>query len=245
MTRRFVGLLWLLSAGITTAAFVTLPQSVLVYCIISSAVIQTGHQISPIVLAWSNAGFRNVMFMRSEKYLLLPADAFALALACPFQWVSPIYWTWNAYHYGMQNFGVLSLWQRPKRRRLAMAACLAITSGPMALFFLWHPPWWWLFVFGAAMQFNHWCVDIGLSGRVSRHAWLFVGGVLVAGLVGFVWYEPTTHGFHRRSDALMQFAMGLGFVHFLYSRWVWQFSDPQVRETIGADLFREAHGIPG
>jgi hypothetical protein len=238
VTRRFVGLLWVLSAGITAAAFMTLPQSVLVYCIIASAVIQTGHQISPIALAWSNAGFRAMMLTRPEKFLLLPVATFALVLSCPFWWVWYSYWAWNAYHYGMQNFGVLSLWRRPKRRWLAMAACLIVTSGPMLLLFIWKPHWQWLFVFGAAMQFNHWIVDIGLSGRVSRHTWLFVGGILVAGLVGFIWYEPTARGFHRRSDDLLQVAMALGFVHFLYSRWVWKMSDPQVRATIGADLFR-------
>lgn len=34
--------------------------------------------------------------------------------------------------------------------------------------------------------------------------------------------------------------LGLGFVHFLYSRWVWKFSDPRVRATISRDLLAAA-----
>ena len=30
--------------------------------------------------------------------------------------------------------------------------------------------------------------------------------------------------------------LGLGFVHFLYDRWIYKLSDPRVRATIGADL---------
>ena len=32
--------------------------------------------------------------------------------------------------------------------------------------------------------------------------------------------------------------MGLGFVHFLYDRWVWKLRDPLVRATIGRDLLK-------
>jgi len=236
MTGRFAALLWLLSAGITAAAFLTLPVRVLMCCITASLVIQTGHQLSPIALAWSNAGFRGVMLARPEKFLLLPAGLALAAVACPFWPVFYAYSAWNAYHYGMQDFGVLSLWRRPRWRRLTMAVCLAITSIPMLVSFVWHPGWWWLFVYSATGSWNHWVVDIGLSGRVSRRLWLFVAGVLVAGLVGLVWYEPSARGFHRRSDDLLQVAMALGFVHFLYSRWVWKMGDPQVRATIGKGL---------
>ena len=30
---------------------------------------------------------------------------------------------------------------------------------------------------------------------------------------------------------------GLGFVHFLYDRWLYKFSDPEVGATIGQDIF--------
>jgi hypothetical protein len=108
----------------------------------------------------------------------------------------------------------------------------------MLLIWLLHLSWSWLLVIGFAMSANHWIVDIGLSWKAARWQWLFLVGILLVGLVGFVWYEPTAYGFHRRSDQLLQVAMAVGFVHFLYSRWVWKLSDPMVRETIGASLFR-------
>jgi hypothetical protein len=86
---------------------------------------------------------------------------------------------------------------------------------------------------------DHWVVDIGLSNRVASHAWLFAGGILVAGAVGFVWMVPTANGMRI---VVIQFILGvrygLGFVHFLYSRWVWQFSNPEARATIGRHLMR-------
>jgi hypothetical protein len=33
------------------------------------------------------------------------------------------------------------------------------------------------------------------------------------------------------------FRLGLGFVHFLYDRWLYKLSDPPVRATIGRDIF--------
>jgi hypothetical protein len=246
MSGRFIILLWGLSFGVATIAFVVFPppSSLIVYFLIASAVIQTGHQLSPVALAWSNGGFREMMLAQPVRYLLIPAVAFASAVTLPFHWIANVYTAWNAYHYGMQNFGVLCLWRKPRQRLLAMAACLAVTVGPMVPVAIWHPQSTLLFAFATAMSFNHWIVDIGLSGRVSRHTWLFIGGVLLLGFVGFIWYEPTMHGMHRRSNELLPIAMGLGFVHFLYSggfpyllrMGVWRMSDPQVQATIGKRL---------
>jgi hypothetical protein len=244
--RSYAATLWLLSAGLAALIFVALPKSMLVYFVIATVVIETSHQLSPIALAWSNDGFRKIMLVRPVQYMMVPALAFALAITLPIWCVSPVSLTWNAYHYGMQNFGVLSFWKRPKHRWLAIAACLLTMSVPMLLVAYLQLSWSWLFVVVAATSFNHWVVDIGLSWRASRQRWLFLGGILLVGLVGFVWYEPTSHGFHRRSDELLQVAMAVGFVHFLYSRWVWNMSNPKVRATIGADLFREAgQACPG
>lgn len=35
---------------------------------------------------------------------------------------------------------------------------------------------------------------------------------------------------------------GIGFVHFLYSRWIWKLSNPLVRATIGRDLWAQRAG---
>lgn len=110
---------------------------------------------------------------------------------------------------------------------------------------------------------NHWLVAIGLSSQVyANHqnrspiafSAVLVGlGTLVFGLLFVV--VPFT-GIHstsgpaplpwwiRATIPAVSLRLGLGFVHFLYDRWLWKLSDPQVRETIGADCFRKAHGIP-
>lgn len=241
--RFYVATLWLLGAVIPVLVLVAAPPKMVVCFVIATAVIQTSHQLSPIVLAWSNEGFRKVMLDRPTQYLGLPVLAFVLAVVLPFQWVLSIYGIWNAYHYGMQNFGVLSIWRKPKQRRLTIVVCLFVASGVMLPTFYGYQSGYWLFLFAAAMSFNHWIVDIGLSSRAVRWQWLFVGGVLLLGFISFIWFEPTIHGFHRRSDELLKIAMAIGFVHFLYSRWVWKLSDKRVRETIGANLFRRRDGM--
>ena len=86
------------------------------------------------------------------------------------------------------------------------------------------------------LSVNHWVVDIGLAARASR-SWTFAPGVLLAGTVGLAFTVPTANGsFIRLVPILICARLGLGFVHFLYSRWVWQLNDPLVRATIGRDL---------
>jgi hypothetical protein len=38
--------------------------------------------------------------------------------------------------------------------------------------------------------------------------------------------------------------VSLGFVESLYDRWIWKFSDPEVRATIGKDLFAAPAILP-
>jgi hypothetical protein len=60
------------------------------------------------------------------------------------------------------------------------------------------------------------------------------------------------HGFWLRHGPLsvqnvpqiLAIRAGIGMVHFVYRARVWKVSDPQVRETIGADLCRKAHSNP-
>jgi hypothetical protein len=87
------------------------------------------------------------------------------------------------------------------------------------------------------IDFNHWLTDIGLSSRVSRHWWLFLGSVLLLGCVGFAWKVPRVD--HIATIAIpwvIQARWGVGIAHFLYSRWVWKLSNPQVRAAIGRRL---------
>ena len=77
----------------------------------------------------------------------------------------------------------------------------------------------------------HWIMDIRLSGYVASHAWLFTMAVLAVGLGGFVWKTVAVDpGLCRPMLActaqfsipmLLGLRYGLGFWHFLMSRWVW------------------------
>jgi len=76
-----------------------------------------------------------------------------------------------------------------------------------------------LHVMPLAVSANHWITDIGLSWRVSTSE-----GMSLRRMEGIVIALSGIRG------------LGVSFVHFLYSRWIWKLSDPQVRATVGRDL---------
>jgi hypothetical protein len=108
--------------------------------------LETGHSLSPIVLAWSHGGFRRIMVERKAKYILLPTLIFSgsALVGCltslgltdyragphrmfevagwsnPFPIMVWVYMIWNAYHFGMQNFGVLSIYRRRREQQEAI-----------------------------------------------------------------------------------------------------------------------------
>jgi len=186
--------------------------------------IEAAHLAAPVVLAWSNVGFRQRLVLpHLWQFLGLPTVVLGAALMLPLSVVAPVYFVANMHHFGMQNFGVLSLCRRLHHRRIWMGVCLVGTAALMEVPLV-----------GFLVGVVHWLTDIGLSSAASRYAPAFIAVLLVGGLAGFIWLIPTDHGVKRRSVELIVTArMGLGFVHFLYSRWVWQFSNPVVRSTIG------------
>ena len=105
---------------------------------------------------------------------------------------------------------------------------------------------WWQPIIGVAVySLNHWLVAIGLSShvysarrlRARAGGWLFALAMLMAGAIGFLWLIPTPNGtLLRVIPIVVSTRLGLGFVHFLYDRWVWKMTDPRVRATIGRDL---------
>jgi hypothetical protein len=92
--------------------------------------------------------------------------------------------------------------------------------------------------------FNHSLAAIGISSHVlaRRHGlspWLFAALLLAAGAVVFwlLFYAP---GFSIRiTMTALALRIGLGFVHFLYDRWVYKLSDPKVRAIVGPALWLE------
>jgi hypothetical protein len=261
-TRRFVGSLWLGSVIIGLALLLGLSPQQRVMFFAIAVCLETGHTIAPIALAWSNAGFRQVMLQRKRKFVLLPilliVAPMAIGIATALGWTtyqpgryhSPhitdltnplpilawIYIIWNLYHTGMQNFGVLRLWRTTSfPRYLDMAACLIATILAMSLSKLVQGDL--VLAIAGAVAFNHWAVSLGLCGRVSGRPWLFMPAILLSGMIGFSWFVPTARGLLVPVVPMVLCArIGLSFAHFLYDRWVWKFSDPQVRSTIGRSL---------
>src|SRR5712692_2445799 len=45
-----------------------------------AVLLETGHNLSPIALAWLHGGFRRLMLGQPKKYILLPGMVFAVAL---------------------------------------------------------------------------------------------------------------------------------------------------------------------
>lgn len=217
--------------------------------------LETMHVLSPILLAWMHKGFCQIMLQHPRKYIMLPTAIFALAATVsvataigwtaydpsygpikahatgwknPFPSLFAAYLVWNFYHFSMQNYGVLRLcgvdvgrWGKPVA---FLGTAVAIKFMPLM------------------MSVNHWITDIGLSLRVISRKWWFLYILIVLSPVVFLWNFATPDGIGvRRMEGVVIVFVGLrlaiGFVHFLYSRWVWQLSDPQVRATIGRDLF--------
>ncbi len=258
---------WILSGLPVGLALLFAPPAARLAFFTLVVLLETGHTLSPIVLAWSHGGFRQLIVGEPKKYILLPGAVFVAAFGVgavtslgwtsfrtdlphqlfrltdwrnPFPLVVWIYWVWNIYHFGMQNFGVVQLYRRngpcDRRRRLAdKFSCLAITAfGMVALPAITHSSWMALLCLGV-FSFNHWMVAIGLCSAASGRGWLFIALILLLGSVGFVWMIPTSAGNMIRAVPMVICArVGLGFVHFLYDRWLWKLSDPRVRAAIGS-----------
>jgi hypothetical protein len=194
---------------------------------------EQAHVASPIVLAWSHPGLRQIALSRPIETMLLPVAAIAGALLAPFTLIFWVYWGWNIYHFGAQHYGVGRLLGWRGSRWWYIGVTAAIMAGMPLLI---HAGWWrWVVL--VAIDFNHWLVDIGLSSRVSLVWWLFLPAIIGLGCVGFLWKVPRAdHIATMMIPWVLQARWGVGIAHFLYSRWIWRLSDPQVRATIGRDL---------
>jgi hypothetical protein len=262
-TRHYLAGLWLLSGLPVGVALIFLPPIAALSCFTLFVLLETGHNLSPIVLAWTNTEFRRGMLGQRVKYLLVPGmvlfSVLVIGTITSLGWTSfvpgpralygmtdgtnllPvamwIYWPWKIYHFGMQHFGVMRILQIGWNRRVNKIVCLTATAFGMAIIPALTGSQWILLLMMGVFSVNHWVVDIGLSAWVVKRGWLFAGAILLMGAIGFVWMVPTSTGMMIRVIPIIICArLGLGLVHFLYSRWVWKLSDPLVRTTIGSGL---------
>jgi hypothetical protein len=145
---------WILSGvpiGISllaAAAWIS-PQALI---LLGAGIIGTAHLVSPICLTWGRSDTRQIALSRPEKFIYLPLALLGLAAACgytarstllrnpfdipivlgyrnPLVILGAVYVVWNAYHFGMQNFGVLSIYRlkqavRSDQRLWDKAFCL-------------------------------------------------------------------------------------------------------------------------
>jgi hypothetical protein len=222
-------------------------------------VLDHAHLACPIWLGWGNRSFRRVMLERPEKFILLPALCIIGALLIgehaatthdlSFRVLAGAYLVWNAWHFGSQHFGIASLagWRlgpRWMRQVVFIVPTMGLMLIPMAFSMGVLP----IIVISECNNLIHWVTDIGLTAYVKRRwLWVFLPTVLVAGIGGFLWKTVTVDPYFCGSlpactaawgiPMLVSIRYGLGFWHFLMSRWVWKLSDPQVRATIDRDLF--------
>ena len=233
---------WLLSGlpiGIVLMLFVPSPH--ILPMAISIMILETGHVVSPMILAWSKPGLRRIVCREWGKHIVAPAALMAGCLLLPWSIVFGVYFVWNIWHFGMQIFGVTCLY-RPRsshnERVLRALGCLALTAFSIGVFpFFGEGPKLHALSFGI-FSFNHWLADIGLSSQASGWRWGFIPLVLI---IGVVWLLLRNGPLSVQAmPQILAIRAGIGMIHFVYSARVWKLSDPQVRATIGQDLFRGA-----
>jgi hypothetical protein len=197
-------------------------------------ILESGHVVSPIILAWTKPELRAIVKHEWIKHIAAPAAVMSGVLIFPAAWVAGLYWTWNIFHFGMQNFGLSSLYCR-RHRQLRKWLCLGLTAfGMGALPLITHNMAVSMMCTGI-FSFNHWLVDIGLSSRVARWHWAFIAFVLA---IGAAWLLARQGPLSTRLvPQIVVIRYGIGMIHFSYSASIWKFSDPRVRTAIGRDLF--------
>jgi hypothetical protein len=345
--------IWILS-GIPFGAALTglstwLPTSAIILWTV--LLTQTGHLLSPMVLAWSHEDFRAIILRRRIKFVVVPMailigaaligvvagrhvpnmrfDAINFAFAAgpttfaefknPFMAMVALYAAWNAYHFGKQAFGVMSIYRHKqggygsRQRRIDLLYCCTVVWAAMVMPFIpriaqgvhdlvgWptapHPfldyvkpvylgaaivlitamlgcEWfsgrslsraifiladglgliliWQFGLWGfAIISLNHWLVAIGIASHIRGNSlncspWPFAMAVMGVGFALFCllfvdFAEVPEHGLSTATltftTTTVGFRLGLGFVHFLYDRWLYKISDLRVRATIGRDIF--------
>lgn len=157
-----------------------------------------------------------------------------------------LYAAWNLYHAGAQNFGLLCLYRRKGFAKPGKYVVLGAVVA--ATIFLGHElarliggveAYWFLL---GLVTVNHWTAAIGLSAHVHathyrRSPVWFVVFILIVGCL-LAWGFFYACGISARIAVLaLCLRGGLGIWHFLQDRWCWKMSDPDVRATIGQDIF--------
>jgi hypothetical protein len=244
--RQRIAVLWL--AGFAAGLLVLLPRPYWVFVLWAFVAVETAHSLAPIVLAWTKAGIRRDIFASPQWWLGVPALAACFAMAWPIHQyanlgairldfgIAGAFLIANAWHFGMQNFGVARMLGAPGHRYAIMAGCLILTAGGMIVTSA-IASRDVAFVVVMVISVNHWVTDIGLTGMTfsKRQAACVVAILLALGCIGYWWFHLTPNGMRRTTEELpLRCMYALNLIHVLfYSRWVWQ---------RGRELLSAAHG---
>jgi hypothetical protein len=219
-----IAILWVASFAIGLVAL--FPKYMLVPVLWCLVAIETAHAMAPIGLAWTTAELRDMALGAPLKFIVAPAVAVVASFSLPFFWVFLAFVAANAWHFGMQNFGVLRLLGVRRWRWALMIGSIVVTATALVISMPALRPSFMTqqaaFLITLVVSVNHWITDLGLTRMASRRGVFLLGGLLLLGCVGYYWQRTTPNGVHRLSNDAMRIAYALGFVHFLYSRWVWQ-----------------------
>jgi hypothetical protein len=258
----------LLSAVPTALAFSRYPYDrFLLGIFIITVPLQVAHVASPLLAAWLNPGFRRVMLSRPTQFVLWPTIIFMVCimigvatqtgwtsydflhpdqmwrvtgLTNPFPLLCWVYWVWNLWHFGRQNYGVMRLYRI--RRRLCWVAgfggtILALTLLPFLASEL-GVSFAVMLLMTGMISANHWLTELAFTAQISRRPLPFLVGLVAFGCIGFMWTIATPKGAILQVIPLfLSPFLGLNLIHFLYDRWLYRFSDPAIRATITRAMF--------
>jgi hypothetical protein len=256
---------WILSGLPVGLALATgyAPMSVLLLVFLA---LNSGHLVAPVAMAWSHRGFRQIMLAQKIKYIFIPIaivvmggvfgvmvgktfpiNPVTLAVGIP-EWkdyarplvaLLPLYFVWNAYHFGMQNYGFLRLYRPQMDRVVAMQwGMFATIFGLIVIPTILGQPRITLFLFGLVIV-NHQLAAIGLATHIWANHWrrspLWLASALICCGGGLTWLM--LHAPAQAAMTIVGLRVTAGFAHFLYDRWVYKLSDIKVRSSIGRDIF--------
>jgi hypothetical protein len=226
---------WLLSGLPIGIVLMLLAPGMVLPLAVAVMVLESAHVVSPIVLAWTRPELRAIVSREWIKHIAVPAAVMGGVLIFPPAWIAGLYWAWNIYHFGMQNFGVSSLYWRGRRQRaLRKWIALAVTAFGMGVVPMLTQSWSVTAFMTGLFSFGHWLADIGLSSRVARWHWAFISAVLAVGVAWLLLRNGPLSV--RLVPQILVIRSGIGMVHFIYSARIWKLSDPQIRAVVGVSI---------
>jgi len=228
-------------------------QQSMIYFLTVLIVIDTAHNLSPMVMAWSRGDVRAMMYRRWIFYVALPlvflgGSLGAAMTAAPgarygeapvVDAIVNVYYMWNIWHFASQNYGLLKLWgcKLDWAIRGAALTIVGMSAIPaLAIYSGW--AWEWRVAGFALLSIPHWISEIAITSWVSARWKVFLPLILALGCLGLLIATPRASG-NMVVVGVWLVCIRYGFfggTHFLYDGLLWRFHNPEIRATIGKGL---------